>query len=152
MSHYCDIPIKDFHFMRLARFAPDKYEVKCGNKNKILRYLQRLCLRFLIKTGAAKDCNFTEDKMSVKTISVDIDKLTEIVCKQVVEVRRFYGNRPRLIVIGEDIGQRIFANHAQDISTPSVWTWSTHLNCGPKLMGIEVVYVPWFDGVVVVPE
>jgi hypothetical protein len=127
--------------------VPDTYSF---NQNKRFKWLQRLCIRILNKLG----CQRYVMQSTFETVTVDFDNIVELVLKQSYAIECVTGRRCKYLVLGRK--QMI----ELDLAVPEghmlfqfPHDYKARIYLGSMIFaGLKVVIVPWFDGILCLPE
>lgn len=126
---------------------------------KVKRFLQRLALRILKRLGAVLPFEMPERSLEFTPFMIDLHDVTRKLTEHIYNIEAVYNRRARLIVVGT---RQLAALEGECItpfsfSFPSSFRSNVYMNRGSEptrieFQGIEVVCVPWLDGVLVIPE
>lgn len=108
-----------------------------------LRWLQRLCLWILRTLG----CQHLSVRDTVKVTQFSMDSLLEAIWEQMMAIDFIYARKARYILIGKDHLARLGAE-IQDCVAIDI-PWAPGLK---ELYGARLITVPWFNGVVCLPD
>jgi len=102
----------------------------------------------LSKIGAFKQEEYT----TYETVEFRTDKLLDMIHQQIREHAEMDGKRATKLLIGQK-HLRVLAGEVEQFPAMARHSWS--INLDPKQIepfGLTLIYAPWFDGCVVIPE
>lgn len=119
------------------------------NGSRRLKWLQRLCFWVLDKIG----CEYYDPCMTVKMVEIDFDRIVDLIMQQEHAVRCISNRRCKYVLLGHK--QMCQLNMAVNDQTQFAFP----LHYYPRVkkpykmfMGLKVILVPWFDGVLCLEE
>lgn len=115
-------------------------------------WLQRICLWVLSKL----DCGSGEVDIRIRAQVCNIDKLVELLLAQEEIVYKLFNKQVKYVLVGRDYYTRLI-NESADHMTLRSFEFSPNYttnkySIGTILGGIKVVFIPWMEGIVAVPE
>jgi hypothetical protein len=140
--------------------VPDAYVITTNNKGW-RGLIQRLSFSILRKTKAINPYVTLNKTIEYNTVTIDFDRVEEQLYMHMHQIQCVYGKRIQFIVVGRDIYQAIIGKKQEYMYTcsfPSDFiSHSALLENGIRteairLAGVPVLFLPWFEGIVAVPE
>lgn len=118
------------------------------NANKRARWLQKLCFWVLKKLH----CEHYEIQCTINTIEVNFDDIVRQVLNTASAIDIVYHHRPKHLLLGHDKMQELGceANSLMHFSFPP--NYQAPVSPPVKFAGMEIVLVPWMEGLMLVPE
>ena len=122
-------------------------DARAYNPDGRIRWLQRVCLWVLGVLGA----EYWGRKIEIRTLRIKLDSLSNMILKNAETARRVYGKRCRYVLVG----RKQMAELRQERKNVESLITLPHVNnhiYNRTFRGMKVVYVPWMDGVLTLPE
>lgn len=127
---------------------PDHFSYQPDKRHK---WLQRLCIKVLRKLK----CQYYEDHITYKTLTVDSEKFMDKLFEQ-RECLLEWDRLPQTLFIGNSTYYELMNVVKKDQSLHAEFTFAAAYHVGgktirPQIMGLEVRVVPWMQGMLAVP-
>ena len=119
-------------------------EVFVYSPNRKWKWLQKIIFWLLKKLKCEREQTVTCYK---RTIS--FDNIKNAIWRQIYEVHNFY-KKPKYIIVGQDAERDIFQDTSNFYS--NVVIKPTPNGIMSEYMGLHIITVPWFKGMLVLPD
>jgi len=132
----------------------DTYTIKY-KEGKFNGVLGKMLFKLLSKVSNVKHYSESSKKIAVEKVKIDYTEIEKMIFEHMESVRCIYNKQCRMIVMGYSqmvkLGNEI--NSPMTISFPHGYKSSSFYDSQPlNFAGIEVVIVPWIDGIFVIPK
>jgi hypothetical protein len=119
------------------------------NRHQRFRWLQRICIWVLDKLG----CQYYDIQSNFETVTIDFDDIVELVLDQRYAIEYITGKRCKYLVLGREqmVKLRVSVSGQMLFQFPYDYRASIRSD-SMTFAGLNVVFVPWFDGILCLQE
>ncbi len=112
-------------------------------KAKVINEWQQRAIRFLTKHGSLHQVEKKIDpKVEYSRVDIDVKRVIDQIAEHTRVVEYIFNRKCDVLVVGREVMRSIH------MSTENMIVYNVSHNQPSQLLGLHIVFVPWFDGVV----
>lgn len=136
---------------QLINFVPEKGVYTYSGRGRFL-WLQRI----LFKVLSYLKCEYGYDRMTAKFAHFQTEDLVDLIMQQQDMVYQIYRKQVKYVLVGRDHYERLvkdtdFMSHIM-FQFPHHYMSPRRMDYPTAFYGLRVVFIPWMEGIVAVPE
>ena len=128
---------------RLQAMPTVHYNFRSDRKH---RWLQKVCFWILRKLKCHSTMYEPEVDLNYQHHTIDTKDFAEQLIEQCELLQYCHGERPKKVLVGVNVYRQITGNPAIRKKL------SFQASCSGSFMGLEIVIIPWMEGILVMPD